>query len=89
LLHCVIFDCFHIFKSTALQGVLDFGEEKKVTGGHVRGVWGLTHVECGLAECVCVVVINLPLTNLPFSGVIYGKLNHRAILVIPNKIAGV
>jgi len=35
-------------------------------------------------------MINLPLTNLPFfGGVIYGKLNHRAILVIPNKIAGV
>jgi hypothetical protein len=35
---CVKFDSFNIYKSTALQGVLDFGEEEKVTGGHVRGV---------------------------------------------------
>jgi hypothetical protein len=34
-------------------------------------------------------MINLPFTNLPFSGVIYGKINHRTILVIQNKIAGV
>jgi len=39
-----------------------------------------THVKCSLTECI--VMINLPFTNLSFSGVIYGKMNHRAILVI-------
>lgn len=56
LLHCVKFDCFHVFKYTALQGVLDFGEGEKVTGEHVSGVWGLTHMECGLTDSVSVLL---------------------------------
>jgi len=32
---------------------------------------------------------NLPLTNLPFYGVICGTLNYTAVLVSPNIIAGV